>query len=183
MINFLTSPLPSSLSVCGKDYPINTDFKVWIQIENIVSDKGLSSADKLIKIFSLAFISPDIPPSIDKAIDALCNFFAPFAHRKGGGGDSITPTFSFSYDGGLIYAAFLSQYGIDLSSARLHWWRFLALFYGLDNCKFTEVVKIRSTDLSAVKDPDQKRFIRNLKRLYKIPNSSLDISSEISKIF
>ena len=182
MINFLTHPLPDSVSVCGEDYPINTDFRVWIEIQNILSDNILSSADKIINFLSLAFISPTLPPSLEDALSALSGFLSPLPKGEGNGGNT-TPAFSFIYDGGLIYAAFLSQYGIDLSSARLHWWRFLALFYALNNCKFTDIIGIRSVDLSTIKDPDYKRFLRKQKRLYRIPSASSDMSSEISKIF
>lgn len=183
MINFLTKSLPDSISVCGKDYPINTDFKVWIEIQNILSESNLSSVDKIIKFFSLAFISPNLPPSFEDTLSALSGFLSPLPKGEGNGGGDGTPAFSFIYDGGLIYAAFLSQYGIDLSSARLHWWSFLALFYSLNNCKFTEIVGIRTADLSSVKDPDYKRFLRKQKRLYRIPKASDDFSSEINKIF
>lgn len=183
MINFLTNPLPDSISVCGTDYPINTDFRVWIKIQNILSEPDISSTDKIIKFFSLAFISPNLPPSLEETLSALSDFLSPLPKGEGRGGSDSTPAFSFIYDGGLIYAAFLSQYGIDLSSARLHWWRFLALFYSLDNCKFTEIVGIRNADLSSVKDPDYKRFLRKQKKLYRLPRGSSDISSEISKIF
>jgi hypothetical protein len=183
MINFLTSPLPEAVSVNGKDYPINTDFRVWIDIQNILSDSSLSSVERVIRFFSLAFISPALPDSVDGALFALSEFLSPLPKGEGINEKCTAPAFSFTYDGGLIYAAFLSQYGIDLSSARLHWWRFLALFYSLNNCKFTEIVGIRNADLSSVKDRDYKQFLRKQKRLYRLPKASSDISSEINKIF
>ncbi|MBE7012201.1 MAG: hypothetical protein E7415_05960 [Ruminococcaceae bacterium] len=184
MINFLTAPLPESITIGKENYPINTDFRVWIEIQNTLENPDLSNADKIIRFFSLAFISPVLPASIEEALSALSEFLSPLPKGEGGsGGKCNTPSFSFIYDGGLIYAAFLSQYGIDLSSAQLHWWRFLALFYSLDNCRFTDIVSIRNADLSSVKDPDYKRFLRKQKRIYRIPTTLPDISSEISKIF
>ena len=184
MINFLTDEPPSSVLISGAEFPINTDFKIWIKAQNILSDPAISPADKIIKIFSLVFISPVLPPSLEDTLSALSDFLSPLPKSgEGGGGCNNTPAFSFTHDGGLIYAAFLSQYGIDLTSARLHWWRFLALFYALDSCKFTEIVRIRTADLSTVKDTDYKRFLRKQKRLYRIPETKPDISLEINKIF
>ncbi len=183
MIGFITQPHPTSLLISGREYEINTDFRVWMKISEIFSEENISSADKIIKIFSLIFTSSVLPSSIDEAIKSIGEFLVPFPsgnERKGKGGNTA---FSFSHDGGLIYAAFLSQYGIDLTSARLHWWRFLALFFALDSCKFTEIVKIRTMDLSTIKDTDQKRFIRKLKRLYRLPSVSPRMSEEIGKIF
>lgn len=187
MINILTEPLLNSISVCGREYEIDTDFRTWIKIEEILKDSSISSPDKIIRIFSLAFLSPSLPPSIDDALSSLFNFLFPFrtaAKEDSKSRKSGSPLFSFSSDGGLIYAAFLSQYGIDLTKDTLHWWRFLSLFYALSaSSKFMEVVKIRGTDLSSVSDPNQKSFIRKLKRLYRLDERSVDLSSEIGKIF
>lgn len=183
MIGFLTQPHPTSLLISGREYKINTDFRVWMEISEIFSEESISPADKIIKIFSLIFTSSVLPSSVDEAIKSIGEFLAPFSsgsEEKGKGGNTA---FSFSHDGGLIYAAFLSQYGIDLTSAHLHWWRFLALFFAIDSCKFTEIVKIRTLDLSTIKDTDQKRFIRKLKRLYRLPSVSPRMSEEIGKIF
>ncbi len=184
MINFLTKPHLHSLSISGEEYEIRTDFRVWINVSEIFSSSTLSSAEKIIKIFSLIFSSNTLPPSIDEALKSIGGFLSPFSPsigEKGSGGGK--PSFSFSHDGGYIYAAFLSQYGIDLTSAHLHWWRFLALFFALDSCKFTEIVKIRTLDLSTIKDPNEKRFIRKLKRLYRLPKDPFNMSREIGKIF
>lgn len=60
----------------------------------------------------------------------------------------------YAIDADYIYAAFLSQYGIDLLDVKeLHWHKFLALFKGLKDdemiCKimsyFSYSGKIRST--------------------------------------
>ena len=183
MIGFLTKPHPDFLLISGREYEINTDFRVWMEISEIFSEENISPADKIIKIFSLIFTSSVLPSSVDEAIKSIGEFLSPFSspsEERGSGGNTA---FSFSHDGGLIYAAFLSQYGIDLTSAHLHWWRFLALFFALDSCKFTEIVKIRTLDLSTIKDTDQKRFIRKLKRLYRLPSVSPRMSEEIGKIF
>ncbi|MBR2916391.1 MAG: hypothetical protein IKC07_02160 [Clostridia bacterium] len=184
MTDFLTKPHPTSLLISGREYKIRTDFRIWIKISEIFSNMDLHPADKIIKIFSLIFTTDALPSSIDDAIKSIGEFLSPFSsmeEEKGERGGKAS--FSFSHDGGLIYAAFLSQYGIDLTSAHLHWWRFLALLFSLEDCKFTEIVKIRALDLSAIKDTNQKRFIRKLKRLYRLPSDPHHMSEEIGKIF
>lgn len=184
-MDILTSPLPESITVCGEHYPINTDFRTWIKIEDTFSDSSISAADKVIRIFSLAFISPSIPSDVSETVSAIARFLAPFTSgkKRKAASRAASPLFSFSFDGGLIYAAFLSQYGIDLTSSHLHWWRFLSLFYSLSSCKFTEVLKVRGINLSSVRDPNQKSLIRRMKRIYRLPKTDSDISSEIGKLF
>ncbi len=182
MISILTSPLPECISVCGEEYKINTDFRVWIKAEELLSDSSLLLADRLVALFALVFIDK-IPSDIEKTISAIGQFLSPclFEGSKKGGGQA-SPLFSFSYDGGLIYAAFLSQYGIDLTCTALHWWKFLWLFFSLNSCKFTEIVKIRGLKLSSISDPEQKSTLRQLKRIYRLPCSETDMASEIEKL-
>lgn len=184
-MNILTAPLPAYLTVCGEDYPINTDFRTWIKIEEILADYSVSSVDKVIHIFSLAFTS-SVPSDAQEALFAIAKFLSPFhsfEKSKGKANEAASPLFSFSQDGGFIYAAFLSQYGIDLTSTHLHWWRFLSLFSALCDCKFTEIVKIRGINLAKISDPNQKSFLRRMKKIYRLKSNNSDISSEIEKIF
>lgn len=184
-MNLLTSPLPAYLTVCGEDYPINTDFRTWIKIEEVLSNPSISSVDKVIDIFSLTFTS-SVPSDAKEALLAIAKFLSPFNSFEKGKEytkDTTSPLFSFSQDGGFIYAAFLSQYGIDLTSTNLHWWRFLSLFSSLTDCKFTQIVNIRGINLASVSDSNQKGFLRKLKRIYRLKSNSSDISSEIEKIF
>ncbi len=182
MMNILTMPPPDFITVGGVNYPINTDFRIWIKIENILSDSSVNYADKIIGIFSLAFVK-QIPADAKEALSALLRFLLPFSSsEKSGNKTSSAPLFDFSYDGGYIYAAFLSQYGIDLTSSSIHWWRFLSLFASLDSCKFTEIMRIRGLSLSSVKDSGHKRLLRQLKQSYRLPQSDSDIGAELAKL-
>jgi hypothetical protein len=111
MINFLTSPLPEAVSVNGKDYPINTDFRVWIDIQNVLSDSSLSSVERVIRFFSLAFISPALPDSVDGALFALSEFLSPLPKGEGINEKCTAPAFSFTYDGKTYTAKAGSEIG------------------------------------------------------------------------
>jgi hypothetical protein len=52
-------------------------------------------------------------------------------------------TFSYEQDAELIYAAFSTRHGIDLSTETLHWWRFRALFTDLRETTFSELCSMR----------------------------------------
>ena len=36
MINILTDSLPKTVSICGKDYPINSDFRAAVEFEILI---------------------------------------------------------------------------------------------------------------------------------------------------
>lgn len=180
MIDILTSSLPTALSICGEEYPINTDFRVWIKLERTLREET-DAARRLIKILSLVFIGK-IPSDLGAAVSAISAFLSPFPSRGRGGEGEGERLFDFLADGGYIYAAFLSQYGIDLTDASLHWWKFLALFSALEGCKFTEIIKIRGLSPSELQSPKQKRALRRLKRLYRLDGGDAALSAELSKL-
>ena len=69
----------------------------------------------------------------------------------------------------MIYAAFLSEYGIDLQDVEdLHWWKFSALFDALpDDTKIKQVMRIRGMDTSGLKKKEIKR-LNDLKKYYAL---------------
>ena len=82
----------------------------------------------------------DLPP--DRIIDGLCDFYL-CGEKAKGQEKQTTPVFSFCEDGGYIFAAFLSSYGVDLLSIPyMHWFVFSALLKGLDDS--TRLMKIMS---------------------------------------
>ena len=73
---------------------------------------------------------------------------------------SMVQSFSWSKDAGMIEAAFLQNYQIDLmkEQGKMHWTKFKALFDGLsDKTKLVKIIQIRQTtpnDVSKEMWPD-----------------------------
>lgn len=102
-------------------------------------------------------------------MEGIVSFYTNGMAVKGDGGNS-KPFYSFEFDGDLIYAAFYSQYGIDLATVSLHWYQFRALFAGLEETsRFAEVMGAREINLSKISDPEQKAYYRKLKAAYRLP--------------
>ena len=53
----------------------------------------------------------------------------------------------------------------------MHWWKFKAMFNGLksDN-KIVEIMGYRAIDLSKIKDKEEKKRYKELKRIYALPD-------------
>ncbi|AST83389.1 Gp15 family bacteriophage protein [Latilactobacillus sakei] len=80
---------------------------------------------------------------------------------------------SFLFDAKYIYAAFMQAYGIDLieQQGSLHWSKFSALLNALpDNTLMRQIIDIRKTDLSEIKDKDEKKRIKKLKQQFSLGN-------------
>lgn len=162
--------MPESVTVNGETCYLKTDFKRWITFELILTDPNIVEQAKLAAMLPLCL--KKLPSNIDVAVEACLKFYSgkdnlPLQHEK-----SVSkPLYSFLYDAELIYSAFMSQYGIDLSGNNMHWYKFRALFKGLkpDN-KISEVMQIRGTNLSDIKDDDKRRKYQSLKRYWAIPD-------------
>lgn len=174
MINILTEKLPKSVSICGQEYPINSDFRAAMEFEILIQSDASPKRKTRGAIRIFFDINP--PPFPENAIiDAIINFYA------GGGNDSDERPkknrkriYSFAQDGDYIAAAFRSQYGIDLLTVPyMHWYEFRALFKGLEEC--CEIVKImgyRAANPSKIKYKPERERIARLQEIYKIKNEN-----------
>ena len=191
-MSIILNPMPDFLEVGGEKIPINTDFRTWIRFDEALfwSDKPMEE-----RLYSALHICYDgnIPANINSAVHAAIGFYA---HRdkptqelgentQNGQENSARgkQIYSFTHDASLICAAFLAQYGIDLTKDDLHWWLFRALFEGLtDENKICKVMEIRSIDLSKIKDKEQKAHYRRLKRIYRLPDPRCEEEREADMI-
>lgn len=166
--------LPDTITVCGKSYPINTDFRVWVRFDALTEQKSFAPA-ALADLLGLIFHERVLPDSLEDTMGELFRFYAcgeEKEKKRKNASVSQKRVVSFSHDAQFVYAAFMAQYHIDLTTARLHWWLFRALFDGLhDNQKICEVMRYRAADISKIKSKEQKAFYRNMQRLYKLPDT------------
>lgn len=179
-MNILTDSLPETVEIDGKCYPIETDFRIWLRFDLALSDRGLSAEKKTVALF--APYKEALPPRYDAAAMALLSFYA---GRKVEEKDEKTgvpterPIYSFSHDAPYIYAAFMRQYGLDLTKANLHWLQFKALFAALDeNEPFVKIMEYRSCDISKIRDKQQKQFYLRMKERYRLPDMRTDEEKE-----
>lgn len=177
-MNILTDKLPEELIVCGKKYKIKTDFRTWINFSQIVFS-GTIDYKKLAK--GLKDIFDELPSKLDKALIAVMHFYnPPKKQTKAHENKNSKRVYDFEYDAELIYAAFLQQYKIDLSKADLHWWQFKSLFDSLTNdTNFIKIVGYRGLNLADIKDKEQKKFYREMKELYALPDNRSEEQKEI----
>jgi len=178
--DFITGKLPETVRIDGKEYPIRYDFRIGMQFDRIRSS-GKSDSDRVIRLLQLYY--PKIPVNVTEAINQMLWFYrcgepeeeTEETKRKGQRyqrRNSREPAFSFSQDAPYIYAAFKEQYGLDLTTADLHWWKFMALFESLnEETKMSKIMYYRKANISGL--PKERRvFINEMKKLYQITDIS-----------
>lgn len=176
MINLLTEPLPDSLLICGKEYALDTDWRSWVRFELLVTETDLPD-ERLYLPLALGLVFPDEqPPMTEETLAAVMSFY-----RGGDLPDNCAAgqarqsrrrkrIYSYEYDSGYIYAAFLQQYSIDLRTAQLHWWLFRALFHALtEDVQMVKIMGYRSMTIDKGMTDRMREHYKELKANYKLP--------------
>jgi hypothetical protein len=170
---------PKQAEIHGKRYEIRTNFRTSILFELLIQDDSLDARTKVWKGLNLYY--PMIPDDLEAAVNTALWFYRcgkvetpqqkRMAARRG-----KKPIYSFEHDAGLIYAAFLLAYNIDLQDVEyMHWWRFRSLFNSLPkDCEFVRAMEYRSTDIHDSMSKDQKDFYKKMKLLYALPLSKAE---------
>lgn len=158
---------PTALTVGGIDYPINVDFRVWIDVlrlmRNLITapetlEHVKHNIDTIVEIETAVF-GERIEQPANEVLNEIIKFSSGYpAPPVGPGGESDVRTYSFEWDLNYIVIAIKTQFGIDLSYERkepFHWWLFLLHFNALAGDHYiTRLMEIRGYK---GKDKDLKR--------------------------
>lgn len=124
-MDLTTKSLPNTVRVGGRDFSIYTDFRKWMRFEIEVSRLRMEGHIDVSYLFK-----NEHPIQCD--LRELFAFSRPKCELPRSMKSSNKIAFDYVIDADYIYAAFMSQYGIDLLEiSELHWHKFLALFKGL----------------------------------------------------
>ena len=185
MCNLLWEELPDYVVIEERKYPVHTSFKNWIRILILAEEKGFKDAYAVAEMLKLCY-RETLPPDIVSAIFGIIAFLnGDTEYSVSSGKKSAQKVFSFSQDASAIYSAFYEKYGIDLSCAQMHWYKFCALFENLaDDNPFKTLIRIRTMDESEIKNKKASRQVRELKARYGLKNKTeVDVAQELACLF
>ena len=189
-MNILIDAIPDTVDILGKSYKINTDFRNSILFEQLIQDRDIKGKMKMANAINLYF---DILPEginttdgVNETLKAILWFYSLGKTKDEGQEQKASidtkPILCWDNDARFIYSAFKSQYGIDLQDDILHWWKFKALFSGLnEDNKIVKIMSYRSIKIDNKMSKEQKKFYREMKKIYKIPDKRTP--EEIEKDF
>ena len=170
-MNMLTDKVPETLNISGTEYEINTDYRVWLKFEALLSDENEDSESTLADIKKLIFRSA-IPPDCadEEAVEQILWFYRCGKEEQNSSSSSEKEIFSYDYDDGYIYAAFMEQYSIDLNDENRHWWKFRSLMLSLsENTEFVKIMVYRAVEINSKMSASEKAFYQKMKKRYKLP--------------
>ncbi len=168
-MNILTSKLPNTIKYKSREYPIKTDFRIWLKFDEIMRSSK-KTEETVVDIIRLCMIPGELPP-MEAILSGLFEFYRAGCDTKEKSTKEM-PIFSYEHDSEYIYAAFLQVYGIDLIDITdLHWFKFQALLSALpEDTKLSKILSYRAADTKVIKDSNLKKSYEKLKRLYALPD-------------
>lgn len=149
------------------DCKINSNFRNVISVIRAFNDNDLSEFIKIEILIDNFYI--DMPKDKETAINDFLWFFRCGKEFKPSKKELKDIPYDFEIDEGLIFAAIMAQYGINIREIDyLHWWDFKAYFDSLTSEHLiVQVIGHRTKDLSKLKGAELKRT-RELKEYWKI---------------
>lgn len=177
MFNIMLDELPEDF----EGYPINTDFRIGIQIEQLLADGIAGGREKTEKICELLF-SGIIPHDINAAVEWFLTGWYTDNPAKSKETQKIM---DYDKDQWRIYSAFKNQYEIDLQTDSVHYWKFMGLISNLEPCAFTRVMDIRGKKITNNMAKEDKAALKKAKEIYQLEqqeeNSEESYEKEIKK--
>ena len=155
---------------------IDPDFRHMLWLSNRIQRRVEESAtwDFLREAFGRFYREPpDNISDLESAYQSLCRFYAGVPSELGtGSGDedgSGDLTYDFHCDAPYLVAAFQQAYGIDLTRAKLHWWRFKALMSNLpEETQLVKIIGFRTADPAQFQGEERERRAE-LKERFALP--------------
>lgn len=186
----LFTPFEHVISVNGTAVPIDPDFRIMCRYSAALGSKNTEELCECARLFFFAGLPEGVSP--EDGAKAMAEFYA-----KGFGCENEEeksddekkrenmsakptvkkspkkpPVFDFAEDERYFTAAFLAEYGIDLTAAKMHWFMFCSLFLGLsDECRLKQIMGIRGTDVSGISSRAERVRIRKLQKAFALKSN------------
>lgn len=174
---------PEYVKIGDKKYKINTDFRVAIECNNIATDDSIGDIERPLAIIYKLFGDDGLnaPDDWEKLLELGIKYLSLDKEPEE---NNEPPDMDFNQDMSYIEASFMSDYGIDISNTKMHWWKFYQLIEGLSNselgncCVLNRIRNLRTMDISKIKDPKEKAKILEAKRRFSLTKEEIRKMSE-----
>lgn len=193
---YLTKGLPKYVKVSDSQIELNTDYRAWIEYEQLMLDEDMDSVEQIEKIVSTCLKDEVILESLEELeelFEELLWFYSlgkddvkekvekEGKDKEADFNQGAKMVYSFEHDWSYIYSAFMECYNINLFKENLHWWEFKSLFESLnDKCKFSKILSYRSMKISSKMSKEEKKFYRQMKKIYALPDERTAEEKETS---
>lgn len=160
---------PEYVEIEGKQYKINTDFRVAIRCNEIAEDAKIGDCERALGIIYTLYGEEGIntPGHYEKLLELAKKYLS--CGKEIEITSDEQPDMDYVEDMDYIEASFMSDYHIDLTNEQMHWWKFMKLMNGLSNsdmgncCILNRIRNLRNYNVSEIKDSKERQKIAKAK--------------------
>lgn len=159
---------PRYVEVNGEKFPINTDFRIALECEQISRDTSIGEYEKMLAIIYKLFGEKALNDHtlVFEFFNLAVKYLKCGKENTQNEDDGKEPSLDFEQDEGYIKASFMSDYGIDLDEVDLHFWQFYDLMQGLtENSILNRVRSIREEPLAGKKGKELEEWKKRKKQV------------------
>lgn len=158
----------------GREIRVNTDYRA--ALATILAYESAEFTPHEQQVVMVRNLLPDVPADLSE--DDASVLMQRVSWYLNGGKEAAKDEesegglrlHSFSKDAALIFAAFRQTHDIDLASADLHWWTFLALFMDLgSDTAFCQLVALRKRVKTGKASKEERALAREMGDVFDLP--------------
>lgn len=180
--------LPSSIEIAGESYEIRTDFRVILDIFEMLEDPNFDGTDRAQGILDMFYVAGDTIPQKHRqeAVDRFTWF------QNGGeilDKKNMPKLVDWAQDYSMIIGAVNKSFQSDLrsvsydekaNSGGVHWWTFLAAYNNIGDCTFSHVVQLRDKKARGkALTKEEREWYRRNREIVDIKRKYSDAENEV----
>lgn len=175
--------LPKSLTVCGSEYEIRSDYRAALDICAALSDNELTDQEKAFVALDLLYPGfSKMPHEHYQEAIRQCFWFINCGSEEDHT-QKAPKLMNWEHDFQYIVAPVNRVVGQEIRAIPyLHWWSFISAYYEIGDCTFAQIVRIR--DMKARGKPldkqDREWYNRN-RHMVDLPTSYTEAEKDILK--
>lgn len=167
---------PEFAKIGDKKYKINTDFRIAIECNEIAQDDTIKDTERALAIIYKLYGDEglDNPQDYEKLLEIAIKFLTLGKNTSNDNSSNEEIDMDFVEDMDYIEASFMSDYKIDLSETKMHWYKFYNLLEGLSNsdigncCVLNRIRNLRNFDVSKIKDSKEREKMARAKEMVSL---------------
>lgn len=174
---------PEYMEIDGKDYKINTDYRVALACFRAINDDEINDTERSLAIVTL-LLGEDFPFELMSLAVPKCINYLRCGREENTSEEDID--MDYEQDKGRIMASFRSCYQMDINKENICWWEFNDLIEGLkEDDVLNRVRNIRRANPDEISnEKDRQDLINAQKRLaIKIKEKKTPEQEEIDKFW
>ena len=175
---------PEYVKIGDKKYHINTDFRVAIECNQIAEDNSIGDLERALGVIYKLFGEEALNDS--ENYETLLEMAKKYLKCGKDIEDNSKeePDMDYIQDMDYIEASFMSDYHMDLSNTKMHWWKFNKLMNGLSNselgncCILNRIRNLRNFDESKIEDTKERQRIHKAKMQFALHKKEPTLTKE-----